>query len=231
VRGEFDGPPGEANEPGAATHQYRNVSISLRLASVWWAQPAAAAGQAEAAGRASTRRLQEESRCRGAGLEVRRRCRAALSPSHLIPVMAYPRASVMLPFRQPTISMSPFRALILCLHPRRSFVRAVRPLARRAARAQASAEPTSVAPVCVSRTCCPSAARAAAAWTATDTAARSPAATRFRAAARPHAPSSTSAITKVRCPARGGRSAVSVGPPLSVQTSHRTLSPARGNNR
>ena len=104
-------------------------------------------------------------------------------------------------------------------------------VARCAARAQGSAEPASVAPVCVSRTCCPSAARAAAAWTATDTAARSPAATRFRAAARPHAPSSTSAITKVRCPARGGRSAVSVGPPLSVQTSRRTLSPAGGNHR
>ena len=139
-----------------------------------------------------------------------------LASSPLIP--AYPRASAVSPFRRSTISVSPFRVLILCLHPRRSFVHAVRSLLR-AARAQASAEPTSVAPVCVSRTCCPSAARAAAAWTATDTAARSPAATRFRAAARPPAPSSTSAITKVRCPARGGRSAVSVGRPLFVQTS------------
>jgi hypothetical protein len=35
----------------------------------------------------------------------------------------------------------------------------------------------------------------------------------------------------VRCPARGRRSAVSVGPPLLVQTSHPTLLPARGNHR
>ena len=50
------------------------------------------------------------------------------------PVMAYPRASAVLPFRRPTISMSPFRALILCLHPRRSFVHTVRPLLRAAPR-------------------------------------------------------------------------------------------------
>ena len=55
-----------------------------------------------------------------------------LASSPLIP--AYPRASAVPPFRRSTISMSPFRALVLRLYPRRSFVHAVRPLLRAAPR-------------------------------------------------------------------------------------------------